>query len=387
MPPPQRPVQRPTPVLDPRRRPGPPVRPAHPLAGRDKEMNYGSLDGFVKAYPKLLDLPARPPLHPPTLYAVIGTWCEGDVVEAAIQNCYANGCARVFIVDNASPDDTCHQATLAGATIARSYVTQFYDDDMRLRLMNEVMKEVTERERIPNLWWLSLDADEFPCGPQGERVIDYLSHLDQRITCVGANALDLYPTEPPHYTVGMHPADCMTMGLRRKSVRGVFCASGHWKHPLLRYQHGNYEMAQSRGSHTPFVRNAHGIKGPPFFPQEPAADLMLFHAPFRAKDKTLQRLQLLCTKQTALAGQHRSAGDDHFTGGNGAIKRWRSLEDVYAGNWHKVELPHSQAYGAAITGIAVYPWRTLLPQITSFPRWYSMEPIGAKAIALPVVDG
>jgi hypothetical protein len=43
-------------------------------------------------------------------------------------------------------------STAAGATIAQVYETQFYDDDLRLRLMNETMKKITGEEKLPNLW-------------------------------------------------------------------------------------------------------------------------------------------------------------------------------------------------------------------------------------------
>jgi hypothetical protein len=315
---------------------------------------------------------------------VIGTWNESDVIEASVKNCFANGCTKVFLVDNASSDDTRARALAAGALIGRNYETKFYDDDLRLRLTNDVMLEVTAAEKLPILWWLSLDADEFPCGPRGERVLDFVNTLDRRSNCVGANAIDLYPTAPPYYTPGMHPADCMTEGLRRGSVRGVFCDAAHWKHPLLRYDNGVFDMAQSRGNHIPFVRGGHG--GHPIFtPQEPPDTLIMFHAPMRAKEATFKRLELLCAKQDALGGQHRSAGDDTSISAQGAIKRWRSFEHVYAGEWDKVELPHSQIYGDHIVGIALFPWRRLVPTLRTFPRWYpDPNPQPAGKVELPL---
>ncbi len=342
-----------------------------PLAGRAKELNCGAPNGFIKALPQILaGPPGQPATAAPVLYATIGTWQEADVIEASVKNCLANGCSKVFIIDNASADDTCKAAIAAGAVIAKVYQTAYYDDDLRVRLTNEVIAAVTIREQLPNLWWLSIDADEFPCGPRGERILDYLDGLDARATCMGAYAVDLYPTEPPHYTPGMHPADCQSMGLHRKGSSDIFCTVDHWKHPLQRYQYGRFDMAQSRGFHIPFV--ATPTTNPALLPQEPADTLILFHAPYRGKEATWARLELLCTKQDELGGHHRSAGDDTTIGPQGAVKRWRSLKAVYDGHWDKVELPHSQLYGRDIVGIALYPWRKLLPRVQTFPRWYNL---------------
>ena len=368
---PGRPAHRPQPVRT--RTPTPP-----PLHGRSQELNHGAPAGFRKMKP---DLFKSYQSSLPTLYAVIGTWYESDVIEATVKNCFANGCTKVFLVDNDSPDDTKERALKVGAEIGRIYRTQFYDDDLRLRLMNDVMKEVTEHEKLPNLWWLALDADEFPCGPRGERLLDYLRDLDARVNCVGANAIDLYPTTEPYYSPGMHPADTMPEGLARKLVRGVCCESGHWKHPLLRYEGGVFNMAQSRGQHVPFVQPGTAT------PLESDETIVIFHAPIRAKEATFKRLEALCAKKEELGGQHRSAGDDHLINAQGAIKRWRSLEHVYAGRWDQVELPHAQIYGGAITGIALYPWRRLLPKLKSFPRWYP-DPnatMTAGKVELPLV--
>src|SRR5580704_571314 len=73
--------------------------------------------------------PARPdPSLPVRLFAIVGTWCEEDVIEATVHNAFAQGCERVFIVDNASPDDTLKRAVAAGAEIARVYPTDYYDE-------------------------------------------------------------------------------------------------------------------------------------------------------------------------------------------------------------------------------------------------------------------
>jgi hypothetical protein len=346
-----------------------------PLYQRSRDLNFGSPAGFLHSPParQAID-PRNPSGIPITLYAVIGTWFEADIIEATVRNCFVNGCSKVFIVDNASPDDTCAVAERAGAVIARTYQTDYYDEDYRLRIMNEVMQEATERDKHPCLWWLSLDADELPCGPHGEKVIDYLATIDANVNCIGANAIDLYPTEPPYYVPGKHPADCMDKGMWRRGWHWC-CATHHWKHPLLRQDNGFYGLGQGRGSHQPFRHRNHGPA------IEPHSEIVMFHAPLRSKEIAVARLNALCVKKPELGGNYRSVGDDHNTGGNGAIKRWRSLEHIYAGEWDRVELPHAQAYGRNITGISLYPWRRLL-KFNGFPRWYEAE---LKRMELPLI--
>ena len=375
-PPPPRPVPRPVPRPAPQPRPaaGAPVPKAN-----DKVLNYGTYPGFQR--PHAARIQSQPFLEQPRsvvppLYAVIGTWHEADVIEATVRNCFANGCTKVFIVDNESPDGTRERAIAAGAEVVANYHTDYYDDDRRLRLMNDQARKVTEHECQAELWWIFLDADEFPCGPQGERLLDVIARLGPQHNTVGARAFDLYPTLPT-YDGSRHPADNMPMGLPRAD--SYYCNRNHWKHPLFCVRNGVYALAQSRGAHVPYL----DPKGNVPALVEPVAPLILFHAPFRGRDATEARLRQLCSKQDALGGHHRYAADDQVTGGNGATKRWRSLEAVYAGRWQDVEVPHSQFYGKGLRGVALYPWRHVL-QLTAFPRWYP-NPDGGKR-SLPLVE-
>ena len=73
------------------------------------------------------------------------------------------------MVDNDSADRTVAVAPRAGATLARSYRTEGYDELARIAAMNETMHAVTERHGAARTWWLWFDADEFPHGPRGYR--------------------------------------------------------------------------------------------------------------------------------------------------------------------------------------------------------------------------
>src|SRR5262249_61064577 len=77
------------------------------------------------------------------LFAVLGTWMEADVVADSVRNAFAQGCERVYLVDNGSEDDTVARAVEHGAILARTFVTEHYDERLRLRLMNDVVTEAS----------------------------------------------------------------------------------------------------------------------------------------------------------------------------------------------------------------------------------------------------
>lgn len=388
---PPRPAPRPTPKPPPRPAPKTPAKSPPPkqwVAGDDPvvshaKLNCGAMAGHIHLYPSTDVAPRRATPSTAEIYAVIGTWHEADVIEATVKNCLANGVKKVFIIDNDSPDRTCAVAEAAGAIVSKVYKTTLYDDDYRVRLVNECAAAVTTAEKLPELWWMFLDADEFPCGPNGERLLDFVRSLDPKFNIVGANAVDLYPVDGQLYRPGLHPADVLTQGMWRKHGRGVFCSKGHWKHLLFRTQNGNFDLSLARGFHIAYVKPIPDTNRPSILTKEPPETMFLFHAPIRAKEDTFRRLEALCGKATA-DGKPRSAGDDKLLGSQGAIKRWRHLEDIYAGNWDRVALPHCQMYGQNVVGLTLLPWRNLVPTMTTFPRWYEDPNPPTARLRLPM---
>jgi len=328
-----------------------------PGMARMRELNGGAPPGWKKA--DVWEAPCEPANSPPvdaSLKAVISTWFDADIIAANVRNCFANGFDEVFILDNDSPDNSVQAALSAGATLAEVYRTEFYDDDLRIRKQNEII----QRE-VPNgpaqQWWVTLDADEFITGRGGERLRETLFELPPHIRTVGSDVVDLYPTEGCQYVPGEHPAKIFPYGVRKREGRGTYCRKGHYKHVFLRYLNNEFDIAQTRGNHVP------AVSGRNLRLWEPDFMLPFFHAPFRRKEDMERRLSALCGKDVNLGGRHRSAGDDEVTGGNGAVKRWRSLEHVYAGQWDRVEMAHSQLYGRSVVGIALYPWRVIFPEL------------------------
>lgn len=281
--------------------------------------------------------------------AIISTWFDADIIDANVINCFRQGCSRVLLLDNDSPDESVAIAVSAGAEVAEVYSTEFYDDDLRIQKENEIAREVMKVSGGSPMWILSLDADEFIHGHNGMTVAETLSLIPRTIRTVGSHAFDLYPTQKDQYVIGEHPGKHFHSGCLRI---GTFCQKNHWKHAAIRYD-GLFDIAQTRGNHSPAV--AHRSLN---ISEPESVSLPILHAPFRRYDDSKRRLEALCGKNKSLQGKSRAFGDDQVTGNMGATKRWRSLEDVYEGRWDRVEIPHCKMlYGRQVTGISLYPWR------------------------------
>jgi hypothetical protein len=323
-----------------------------------RAMNSGAPSGWKNCSTSLINVSEmEPESYSVELYATISTWMDADIIEANVKNCFANGCSRVYLLDNDSSDGTVEAAMSAGATIGEIFETEFYDEDLRIRKQNEIVRRVTTEEKHKILWWINLDADEFCVGLNGERVIDTILRMPSQISTIGSDCIDLYPTEGREYVIGEHPAKCFDKGINRVEGSGHFCPAAHYKHLYFKQTDGVFNVAQTRGNHclaTPKKSTLY----------EPNFTLRFFHAPYRRKQETQSRLEALCAKKNELGGLHRSVGDDECTGNHGSIKRWKTLEHVYSGEWDKVEMPHTQMYGRPIVGLALYPWRVLAPELS-----------------------
>ena len=274
------------------------------------------------------------------LFAVLGTWMEADVVADNVRNALAQGCERVYLVDNGSKDDTVERAVAAGAVLARTFVTAQYDEELRLRHMNDVVAEVSAQEPDESLWWLFLDADEFAHGPSGLTLLEYLRTLDVRFRVVGARFFNHYPGPPPHYVPGKHPLEVQPLC---EELPHPMCASNHRKHPLIRWDRSGPPVAAGRGFHQVHAQSSL---------VEPELPVFLHHFPFREEESTRQRLTLMFADN---GDSTRARPGDDATGH--MLPRFRSLEAVYAGDWDRVEnfMP-----GRPPMGVTLRPWRDLV---------------------------
>ena len=128
------------------------------------------------------------------LYAIIGARNEEDIIYACIRK-FEQGCEKVFLIDNNSSDKTRQEATDAGAEIFLNYDTDQYYEMHRIRLMNDAVESITLNENHDKVWWLWLDADEFPRGPKDNTISQFLTELSDDIRVVGADVVNHFPTE------------------------------------------------------------------------------------------------------------------------------------------------------------------------------------------------
>jgi hypothetical protein len=303
--------------------------------------------------------PNPDPVLPVRLFGIVATWYEGDVIEATVNNAFAQGCERVFIVDNESPDDTVERAAAAGAEIARVYHTDYYTDKIRLAEVNGVINAVSSEVSTDHVWWLCSDADEFVHGPGGLRIVDYLAGLDRRFRVVGARVFDHFPTSEPANVAGRHPLDYQPMC---QELRIAWCSCRHWKHPLLRWDRSGLTVRPDHGFHRVQA---------PVKVAEPREGVFLHHFQYRNRQETAQRLRRLCEPQES--GLVRSAIDDAGFVDSGARRRWKTLDYLYSQDWAHVERLTPRGHRP---GVTPKPWTSLVSSADAHvARWYSVEKV------------
>jgi hypothetical protein len=279
-----------------------------------------------------------------TLYAILCTWRERDIVESTVRNARRQGCERVLLVDNDSPDDTVERATAAGAELVRSFGTRRFDEDRRFAIMHEVIDEVSAAGPHDHVWWLFLDADEFPHGPGGRTLAEHVLGLDQRYRVVGARVFNHYPSEPPYHVGGHHPLDHQPLA---EEAIWPFCSLEHHKHPLVRWDRGGPPILVGNGFHMA------SSDEPLIETDEP---VLLHHFPFRDQGASRERLDALFDRR---ADPHDAAADHMYA-------RYRSFEAVYAQDWPNVENHITRSLG-----VAPRPWTELVePADLAVARWY-----------------
>jgi glycosyltransferase involved in cell wall biosynthesis len=282
-------------------------------------------------------------------FAVLGTWMEEDVVDATVRNALAQGAEAVYLVDNASTDATVERAVAAGATLAESFDTDAYEERVRILLMNGVVARMSLASGAEHVWWLWLDADEFPEGPDGMTIADYLAGLDRRFRVVGTTYYNHFPTDEPHYISGFHPLDFQPMAERYLPERPRHCSLPHWKHPLQRFdRHGPFLLANG-GFHSATLRTKDRLL-------EPTGGIVTHHVQYREEAATRARMDRLC------AGAGRNDFNDSI--GNTEIRqRLLSLDAVYAQRFGDIDNLLTKHSGRGVHPVA---WSG-----RPSARWYS----------------
>ncbi len=298
------------------------------------------------------------PLADVPLFAIIGVWMEADVIAATVSNAFAQGCSRVYLVDNDSADETVSRAVEAGAVFAESFATERYDEQLRLDIMNRVVRDVSLDTGAEHIWWLWLDADEFPHGPGGKTVAEYLATLDRRFRVVGARFINHFPDRAPAYVEGLHPLDFQPLC---EEHRLAMCSLRHRKHPLQRFDRSGPPIICDRGFHA-----ATSTERPL---REPNEAIFVHHFPYREFEVTRRRLAMLCGADPN--GETRVFDDDDAA--DAMLSRFETLDAVYRQDWERVRNYHIDS---DISSARPVPWDTLVPPAdTPVKRWYPVESI------------
>jgi glycosyltransferase involved in cell wall biosynthesis len=208
------------------------------------------------------------------LNAVMCVWNEEDIIESTVKHLLAQGCAKVFIVDNASSDHTIKNALRAGALLAARFETKYFEEYRKVSYLNTVVGEYNKYSAEDRVWWLYADADEFP-DIQAWPIAGYLQALPSEVRAVHGYLFNHIPTHPPYHAQGYHPADFQPL-----------CAkSSISKIPLLRYDKGQPHLWSTGGAHNFIYRGSviPTIKD----------SLHIHHFPYRNPEFTFKRLKKL----------------------------------------------------------------------------------------------
>ena len=278
---------------------------------------------------------------------------ESDIIADTVANAFAQGVDRVFLADNGSPDDTVDRAQGAGAECVLTYRTDRFEERFRYNLMNELVRHISDTSQHDHIWWLWIDADEFP-RPHGDQTLrEFLAPLDERFRVVGARVLNHYPSpgEVAHEP-GTHPVRHQPLC---EEVPQRICLSMHRKHPLQRWDRSGPRIDAGLGFH-----RAECIERPL---KEPDAPVVLHHIPYRNEEFTRRRLDALWNDDSSNSARaiRGDLATDHMEA------RKRSLDAVYSGAWENV---HNFIPGTRERGVKLTDWREIAPSVQGkLPEW------------------
>lgn len=207
-------------------------------------------------------------------------WNEEDIIESTIKHLFAQGCANVFIVDNNSTDRTVAVALNAGAKLAGSFESKYFNEDLKIAHLNATVKFINKNTAEDRIWWLYVDADEFP-NIEGGTIAHHLNLLGSEIRAIHGYLFDHLPAHSPHHVQGYHPIDFQPVCVKTATS----------KIPLLRYDKGKKHLFSIGGAHD-FITHRESIPT--------LMDILqIHHFPYRNIDATLLRLKKLIDRNNS----------------------------------------------------------------------------------------
>ncbi|QXJ22362.1 glycosyltransferase family 2 protein [Actinomadura graeca] len=277
----------------------------------------------------------------PLVYGLCQAWNEEDVIYATVRNMLLQGADRVFVIDDGSDDGTAAEAAAAGATVISDASDGLFDEVRRTERLVRVAEERTEEAGRP-VWWVVVDADEFPRGPEGMTIADLARSLPPWVDTVGSRVLEHYPGRLSAPRPRHHPLDELP-NAHWNTIR--FCPAGHWKHQMLLVR-GPGELRFTFGRHT--------IAAPPSRKPvlESEASLLMHHFPLRDMERTARKFRLA----NSASGRYGASSDTFVK--ERTEGRLRMLRLAYE---ERYDLLPNTFPGEPRTGASVRDWRELVP--------------------------
>jgi hypothetical protein len=275
------------------------------------------------------------------IFAVAAAWNEGDIIYATVRNLFDQGADRVLLIDDESADETADEAAAAGAQVISVPSRGVYCERERGERIQHVIRAETDRAGS-DVWWIVVDADEFPRGPAGATIRQLVEGLPGWVDVVGSRVLDHFPRHPDGYCSREHPLGSFPLA---QWYLSPYCPKGHWKHQLLRVR-DVADVLPMPGHHVVSAGDGRRVR-------EAARSLLMHHVPLRNRDRTEARL-----REASMPGGRYGLSPDRFT-------RWRvrqrlaAIEHVYAGRYESV--PSCYA-GEPRLGVVPTDWRELVPE-------------------------
>jgi glycosyltransferase involved in cell wall biosynthesis len=212
------------------------------------------------------------------LNAILCVWNEEDIIYSTVKHAFAQGCSNVYIIDNGSSDKTVVEAKMAGAKHFTTFRSAYFDEIQKIAHLNNAVESLNTSCSDETVWWLYIDADEFPSILTSITIIDFLKKIESDCRAVHGYLYDHIPTHEPYMAHGIHPADCMP----------ICNKTGIYKIPLLRYDKGKERIFSMGGAHSfsasDKIKVLHDI-------------LYIHHFQYRKPESTRARLAMLAQKR------------------------------------------------------------------------------------------
>jgi len=185
--------------------------------------------------------------------------------------------------------------------------------------LNTVVRNYNEQSNEDYIWWLYIDADEFPNIDIDISIINFLKSLDSSVRGVQGYMFDHIPTHQPYCVSGYHPVDFMQFAAKSNTT----------KIPLLRYDKNKQHLYSGGGAHSfdtcgediPIVINI----------------LDIHHFNMRRQDNTLRRLKQL-TMQNSV-GVRRS---DWYDRREQILKKSHNAKSMYHNRYERAKLLYDE---------------------------------------------